>query len=64
MYILNRETGSMIHPESIKKRDEQALAVLREVFPDRKIVPFVSTALNIRGGGVHCATKNVPRASK
>lgn len=51
-------------PESIKKRDEEALAVLREAFPDRKVIPFVSTALNIRGGGVHCATKNVAKASK
>ena len=51
-------------PESIRERDKQALAVLQEVFPDRKIVPFVSTALNIRGGGVHCATKNVGKASK
>ena len=32
-------------PESIRERDKQALAVLQEVFPDRKIVPFVSTAL-------------------
>lgn len=51
-------------PESIKKRDEEALAVLREAFPDRKVISFVSTALNIRGGGVHCATKNVAKASK
>ena len=51
-------------PESIKVLDEKAIAVLQEAFPDRKIVPFVSTALNIRGGGVHCATKNVPVSSK
>ncbi|MDH6363495.1 agmatine deiminase [Enterococcus sp. PF1-24] len=51
-------------PESIKKLDAKAIDVLQEAFPDRKIIPFVSTALNIRGGGVHCATKNVPKAKK
>lgn len=40
------------------------LAVLREAFPDRKVIPFASTALNIRGGGVRCATKNIAKASK
>lgn len=49
-------------PESIRKKDEQCLAVLREAFPDREVIPFVSTALNIRGGGVHCATKNIAKA--
>lgn len=51
-------------PESIRALDEKAMAVLKKAFPDRKIVPFVSTALNIRGGGVHCATKNVPVSGK
>ena len=51
-------------PESIREKDKQAVEILQKIFPDRKIVPFVSTALNIRGGGVHCATKNIPKAEK
>ena len=55
----------VVKPSAYSPATSAAMAaLLREVFPDRKIVPFVSTALNIRGGGVHCATKNVPRASK
>lgn len=49
-------------PEIIKEKDNQAIEVLKKAFPNRKIVPLISTALNIRGGGVHCATKNVAKA--
>lgn len=48
--------------EKIKEKDEKVISILEKVFPDRKVVPFLSTALNIRGGGVHCATKNVAKA--
>ena len=51
-------------PEYQREKDKQAVEILQKIFPDRKIVPFVSTALNIRGGGVHCATKNIPKAEK
>ncbi len=48
-------------PQSIKERDEEALAVLRSVFPDRKIIPIPAMDLNIRGGGIHCVTKNIQK---
>ncbi|MDK7188090.1 agmatine deiminase family protein [Facklamia hominis] len=50
--------------EKIKEKDQRVLKILQEVFPDRKVIPFLSTALNIRGGGVHCATKNVANAGR
>lgn len=47
-------------PESIKKKDEKALEILSSLFPERKIVPIHTLALNIMGGGIHCVTKNIP----
>lgn len=49
-------------PAAVKERDQEALRVLREAFPDRTVVPILATALNIRGGGIHCVTKNIPSA--
>ena len=51
-------------PEEIKERDAQAVAVLQSVFPDLKVVAINTTALNIRGGGIHCATKQIPAFGK
>lgn len=48
---------------AIKAKDEQAEAVLRACFPDRRVVMVDSLALNMSGGGVHCWTKNVPVAT-
>lgn len=46
-------------PEEIKRRDEEALAVLKNAFPDRKVIAIPAMDLNIRGGGIHCVTKNI-----
>ncbi|MEC4273513.1 agmatine deiminase family protein [Adlercreutzia sp. R25] len=48
-------------PDDIKKRDEEAMNVLREAYPGRTVVPIYSMDLNIRGGGIHCATKNIQK---
>ena len=48
-------------PLSMKERDEEALEVLRKAFPDRKIIPIPAMDLNIRGGGIHCVTKNIQK---
>ena len=47
--------------ETIRKRDSEAMSALQTAYPDRKIVPIYSMALNIRGGGIHCATKNIQK---
>lgn len=47
--------------EKIRQRDERAMAALQEAYPDRTIVPIYSMDLNIRGGGIHCATKNIQK---
>lgn len=46
--------------EKIKAKDELAEKVLQEAFPDREIVMLDTLAVNIRGGGIHCITKNIP----
>ncbi len=50
--------------EKIKERDSQAMEILKSVFPDRRVIAIDTTALNIRGGGIHCATKQIPLFGK
>ena len=45
----------------IKTRDEAAQAVLKSVFPDKKIVAIDALAVNFGGGGMHCITRNQPK---
>lgn len=47
-------------PESIKKKDEAALAALKKAFPTRKIVSIHSLPVNLGGGGLHCSTQQQP----
>jgi len=49
-------------PERIKHKDEEALSVLQDAFPDKRIVQINTLALNIYGGGIHCHTRNIPAA--
>ncbi len=44
--------------ENIRIKDEKAKAILEECFPGRKVVMINTLALNCRGGGVHCWTRN------
>lgn len=48
--------------ELIKEKDEEALNVLKSVFPNHRIVQVNTLALNLYGGGVHCHTRNIPVA--
>lgn len=47
-------------PLSIKEKDEKAKQILQECFPDREIIQLDTLALNLCGGGIHCATSQVP----
>lgn len=47
-------------PLSIKEKDEAAEKVLKEAFPGRRVVMLETMAVNVRGGGIHCITKNIP----
>lgn len=46
---------------SIKSRDEAAEAVLKSVFPKKKIIGIDAFAVNLGGGGIHCITQNEPK---
>lgn len=47
--------------EEIRQRDDEAMAALKKAFPERRIVPIYAMDLNIRGGGIHCSTKNIQK---
>lgn len=42
------------------RQDERPLAILREVFNDRSVIPVLGQTLAAGGGGVHCITQQVP----
>ena len=48
-------------PESLREKDERALAILREVFPGREVLPLDAMAVNLGGGGIHCILQQEPR---
>lgn len=57
-YVCN---GAVIVPVSGRKeQDDAPLAILREVFADRKVVPVSGSILAKGGGGVHCITQQIP----
>lgn len=47
-------------PIIIKEKDEEALNILKDLFPNRRVVAIDTLALNMTGGGIHCHTRNVP----
>lgn len=52
--------GCAIVPLACLPSDAEALARLREVFPDREVVGVPATNLARRGGGAHCITLQQP----
>lgn len=42
-------------------RDDEAVAVLRDVYPGREVVTVDARPLFARGGGIHCITQQQPR---
>ena len=47
-------------PASLREKDERALAILREVFPGREVLPLDAMAVNLGGGGIHCILQQEP----
>lgn len=46
--------------ESVRRKDEEALAILQRCFPDREVIQINTVPLNLLGGGIHCGTRQVP----
>ncbi len=57
-YIAN---GAVLVPQFGDEMDEKALEVLRECFPDRKVIGIAARDILIGGGNIHCITQQVPR---
>jgi agmatine deiminase len=59
--VLMAKYGEQSNDSSIKKRDEVAEAVLKSVFPKKKIIGINAFSINLGGGGIHCITRNEPK---
>ncbi len=56
-YLAN---GAVIVPVGGDDADEQALATLRELHPDRTVVGVPGSTIAFGGGGPHCITQQIP----
>ncbi|WP_229375294.1 agmatine deiminase family protein [Streptomyces spirodelae] len=45
-----------------RKADQQAAAVIGDLYPDREVVQLEIHTVAEGGGGIHCATQQQPRA--
>lgn len=45
-------------PQSTRRKDEAAGAILKRLFPDREIVQIHSENLNYGGGGMQCTVRH------
>jgi agmatine deiminase len=56
-YIAN---GRVIAPLLDERTDDEAMAVLEGLFPEREVVPVPGREILLGGGTVHCITQQVP----
>lgn len=58
-YVAN---GAVFLPQfGDKKADQNAQGILQEHFPDRKVIPLNIDTIASGGGGIHCATHDLPK---
>ncbi len=58
-YIAN---GCVLVPIAGRRdEDSRPMSILREVFPNRKVIGLDGTVLGEGGGGIHCITQQVPK---
>ena len=56
-YISN---DAVIVPQFDDEYDKLAVEVLKEAFPERKIVPIYARDIIVGGGNIHCITQQIP----
>ncbi len=56
-YLAN---GAVIVPVGDEAADERALAMLRELHPDRSVIGVPGETIAFGGGGPHCITQQIP----
>ena len=54
-------TTRAVVPLLDERTDEQALAAIAELLPDREVVGVPGREIVLGGGNVHCITQQVPR---
>ncbi|MCD8293832.1 MAG: agmatine deiminase family protein [Clostridia bacterium] len=59
-YVCN---SCVLVPQFKDVNDAEAVRILGECFPDRRIVPFDSTQFILGGGNIHCLTMQIPMRS-
>lgn len=57
-YICN---AGVLVPQFGDKNDKKAVEILKEAFPDKKIIPIHATQLIVGGGNIHCLTQQIPK---
>lgn len=57
-YIAN---DAIVLPQFSDVNDENAVRVLKEAFPDRRIVPVYARDIIVGGGNIHCITQQIPK---
>jgi agmatine deiminase len=56
-YIAN---GAVIMPAFEASQDDRAYRVIRELFPDRRVIQVAAAEILTGGGGIHCITQQQP----
>ncbi|MEU5210052.1 agmatine deiminase family protein [Streptomyces sp. NPDC020742] len=60
-YVVN---GGVVLPRfGDRKADDHAASLLRDLYPGRKVVQVSVDTLGEGGGGIHCATQQLPKAT-
>ena len=52
--------GGVIVPQFGDEADQQALEILKDVFPERRIYPIQARDILLGGGNIHCITQQIP----
>ncbi|WP_225728438.1 MULTISPECIES: agmatine deiminase family protein [unclassified Nocardia] len=58
-YLAN---GAVLVPQLDPATDDEAVAILGRLFPERDTVPIPTRDLLLGGGNIHCATRQLPAA--
>ncbi len=57
-YVIN---GAVVMPRfGDRKADADALSIVRDLYPDRRVVQVAVDTLGEGGGGIHCSTQQMP----
>ena len=53
-------TGGVIVPQFGDKNDAEAVRILAELFPQRRVYPIPARDILLGGGNIHCITQQIP----